>query len=181
MNVLDVGKSTDDQLAQAIVGLLAWRVRTESSMRWFSVPAVIFGGALFLVPSSNPLGMIVLCANGILCAATAVLAGVMRQRQKALDTLVVEIDRRGRRNLLEGLVIQPLDGTGFLPQMLLTGAASLVLLIGMLAWLAAFTSKGAAPDMLFMEIGVGIVLGLLASVGWLFILFIRSARPKTRI
>jgi hypothetical protein len=113
----------------------------------------------------------------------ALLAAIWQRRsvrmQRTLDKAVIESRRRGLIELAVGVALEPLDGTGYMPRIMVLGAVSLVLASAFAIWGVVFFG-GDEPYLALALLGMAIMACLVVSTGWMAVLYIRAGALKAR-
>jgi len=168
----------EDELVAAIAKVHSGRVRFGNRIRRVGLGIALLGllGTLDTVRESAPL--ISLITGAVLVALTysSVLVMLALFGERALESAVHELRLRQRDDLLAGLHLQPLDGSGLQPKILL--AVLLMMPSGLVAFVFAGygRSGGVAFQHAISVVFVVFVALACVPVTWLVVLAYQAVR-----
>lgn len=175
----DLQALTNDRLLDVLSGYVETRTKAVRLLRVLLLAALILGA---MVGLPSPILLKAVSLAGMVSIGVIAIVFVSRaiKTQRSLDAAVAELRRRGCADLADGIALEPMDGTGHMPRILVAETAALVMgiLLGVWAIMLLNTKK---PSDAFMLLGVALITCFFASAGWMVVVLFRSGAFKPQV
>lgn len=178
-NAADVSGLSDEQLVDTLTQFVASRAKVLRSVRLYAVVVFALGVATFLLPLAGPWRSISILGLGLMGVVVVIWLSSAVRVQESLDAAVIEVRRRERSDLVGGIVLEPMDGNGFMPKILIAETALLTSISGFAVWMAMLFTQTNPLDA-FLVLGLTLTACFLVTLGWAIVLLVRGGALKAR-